>query len=97
MRKHPQMKPQRFETGQAVTPKVGAVFIMKRSTSPKQGHIYHVSGYFTDSNYVTSPAIFLREMPCDAVYDERKFDPVDLTTSDIHELYEESISIKETV
>lgn len=87
------MSKQRFNIDQAITPKVGATFTLRRSPVPTQGNIYHVKEYITPENCdrVFSNGVILHEMPPDAVYDERKFDPVDLTTEQVNALIEETL------
>lgn len=96
------MKPQRFETGQAVTLRARIKKVTQSQSGdwplPKVGEIYHVRHYVPDVSFGSDEwYIALKEFPSEFSYNEKAFDPVILTTSDIHKLYEESISIKETV
>lgn len=83
------MKPQRFEIGQAVTPKIDKEFALIKgsgdSPDPKFGNIYHVSEYLFEMN---EWFISLDEMPDDIYYSEIDFDPV-ITTSELTEALEE--------
>jgi len=99
------MPPQRFEIGQAVTPKINMEWPIcttvgingvlplpppERVSLPRQGEIYHVSGYQAYDDRIWG--IFLSEyIGQNLTFAEPNFDPVELTTSDITALMEETI------
>lgn len=84
------MTPQRFEIGQAITPKIdNRPWITNNpgyGCPPKQGDIYHVTSYW----YYKYGRWFiaLREMPGKQIYDENEFDPV-ITTNQLEEALNE--------
>ena len=83
------MKPQRFEIGQAVTPKRGAWTPMDRNLPgrPPKMDIYHVSEYHTHRGFPDLWFISLDELPLptDPKFDEDGFDPV-ITDSELESL-----------
>ena len=88
------MKPKRFSEGQAVTPNKkewGPVEGYEISPPPIFGKEYHVSSYYDFEN--DHWYIFLDEMPSNCVFNEEGFDPVDLTTEQVSEVVEESLSM----
>ena len=97
------MKPQRFEIGQAVTPKRGwnwedNDFGLGRPSSD----IFHVSGYLhpsTPKRYYPDLEfmgwyITLREFPQSRFFSESGFDPIELTTEQVTSLLEEPITVE---
>ena len=88
------MKPQRFEIGQAITPKgKDWTLIQGRAPLPIFGEIYHLDryAYLHEGDWM----IVLKEFPTDCNYDECGFDPVISTDALKAEL--ETISEPETV
>lgn len=75
------MKPQRFEVGQAITPKTNDPWRNESSArienynDPKFGEIYHVLKYNHFSQVSDSWMIKLHEFT-NSAYDEDEFDPV---------------------
>lgn len=89
------MKPQRFTPGQAVTPKKKEFKIEDNPSglpppTVRFGEIYHVEEYrvFWNGNWYMT----LTEQGPRYEFADISFDPVDLTTEQIAELVEESLS-----
>lgn len=85
------MKPQRFEIGQEVTPKVNSVWVIHENICrpplvPRQGEIYHVLLYCRGVG-VDGPCIELEEAGAGVCYMEDHFEPL-ITTEQLEKMME---------
>jgi hypothetical protein len=92
------MKPQRFEIGQAVTPR-GAQWRYEHpspqdispSPDPRFGEIYHVKRYsHREANAGLGWGIQLNELVGTTWYLETSFDPVEITTEQLEVMISET-------